>query len=252
MDRLFYPVGHRKGAGLQQGGGIATGRYLSIDYSPPGESHMPALSVAYNPPEDNEAPMMLLSGGDHHLGSQLTMARIEDGNFLAAYFEGVEKTTLDEDGDFETDGYVYTESYFQFLEQAADPPALTIDAVQLWVSDGTGTGDAGDFFFRIHQGGDPGTDLSIGFDLSTFGVEGYLKNDVNGFITGGNAGGAGGGVFREVDTGNVFGPAGLVLHSIQGQDLRREPVLLDTKSKDTVNNKEVNSNDSFCRERAGA
>lgn len=206
MERLFYPVGNVKGDGLEKGGGIATGRYLSIDYSPPGTSPVPALSVSYRPSEDNELPVAQFASGAHHLGNTLTLERIEDGRFFEAYFEGVEKTSLDEDGDFETDGYIYTESYFQFLEQAADPPGLTIDAAQLWVSDGTGTGDAGDFFFKIHQGGDPGSDSMLGFDISTFSVAGFVKNDVNGLLTGGNAGGAAG-VFREIATGNVFGPA---------------------------------------------
>lgn len=206
MDRLFYPIGNLKGGRLVQGGGIGTGRYFSIDYSPPGDSTVPALSVSYRPSDDNETPLAIFNSGEHHLGNDLTIMRTEEGLFFGAYYEGIEKTTLDQDGNFETDGYVYTESYFQFLEQAADPPALVIDAAQLWVGDGTGLGDAGDFFFRVHQGGDPGSDTIIGFDISTFGVEGFVKNDANGILTGGNADGGGACLWRIVDTGNFFGP----------------------------------------------
>ena len=108
MDRLFYPVGNIKGGGLEKGGGIATGRYLSIDYSPPGDTSSPALSGSFRPSEDNETPLAFFSSGDHHLGNTLTLARTETGLFFAAYFEGIAKGTLNQDGSLNLEGYVYS------------------------------------------------------------------------------------------------------------------------------------------------
>ena len=89
------------------GTGVFTGRHVSINYSPPDAANVPALSVSFSPPSDVEIPLLDLISQAYHLGPVVNLDRIEEGNFLLASYEGVQKSALNQDGSFDTEGYIY-------------------------------------------------------------------------------------------------------------------------------------------------
>jgi len=59
--------------------------------------------------------------------------------------------------------------FLQMLEQSSDPLNVLANIAQLWLSDGTGTGDTGDLYTKVHQGGDPGSNVTRKWMDHTYG-----------------------------------------------------------------------------------
>ena len=104
----------------------------------------------------------------------------------------------------DTERPFHTEHFIQLLEQSEDPQDVLNDVVQVWLSDGTDTGDKGDLYFKFHKDGDPGENAShklLDFDGNVF-ADGYM------FADKANVGGieavADGTVALDMTQGNVF------------------------------------------------
>lgn len=104
----------------------------------------------------------------------------------------------------DTERPFHIEQYLQLLAQGEDPPDILNDVTQLWMSDGTDSGDSGDLYFKIHIGGDPGQDAShklMDFAGNVF-ADGYMFADKA--IAGGNIAVADGTVALDLTLGSNF------------------------------------------------
>ncbi len=104
----------------------------------------------------------------------------------------------------DTERPFHIEQYLQVLAQSEDPPDILNDVTQLWMSDGTDSGDSGDLYFKIHIGGDPGQNAShklMDFAGNVF-ADGYMFADKA--IAGGNVAVADGIIALDLTLGSNF------------------------------------------------
>lgn len=135
-------------------------RYALIEYAPPGESELPALTVGHYPVFSGglTTPALSVIAGEFSQGDALLIEKLsQTGYYLAGAYRGDDYVWIDGNGNGWFSGYVASDQYLQLLETGSDPPTLLIDSSQIWNSDGH-RGNAGDLLIQAHQGGDPGTD----------------------------------------------------------------------------------------------
>lgn len=163
-ERLWFPIGDAKDEDARSGSGAYTRRYVKIIYEPPGESDEPAVVVRHLPHFSSglTVPAVKIEAGALSQGDAVLIDKAtQTGAFVTGVYRGEEQFSIEGDGDSWFAGYLYSKTYLQLLEQNADPPNVIIDVAEIWVSDGTDTGDAGDGYVKIHQGGDPGANKII-------------------------------------------------------------------------------------------
>lgn len=104
----------------------------------------------------------------------------------------------------DTERSFHIEQFLQLLAQSEDPQGVLNDVLQMWLSDGTDSGDSGDLYFKIHKDGDPGQDAThklMDFIGNVF-ADGYM------LASKANAGGisavADGTVALDMTQGNLF------------------------------------------------
>lgn len=161
---IWFPAGEAAGDDAKSGRGAFTRRFIKVDYAPPGDSEEPAATFSHSPLDITglAVPAVKIVAGKYSQGDALLIEKLsQTGAFITGEYGGADVFSVEGDGDTWTAGYLYSQKYLQFLEQVSDPPAQIVDVSQIWVADGTDTGDAGDGFVQVHQGGNPGSDKII-------------------------------------------------------------------------------------------
>jgi hypothetical protein len=244
--QLWFASGEPAGGDAVSGRGVFTRRHVSIQYSPPGDSEQPTLTVAHLPLDTSglDVPALKVLAGEFSQGAAAHIEKLDEtGAFLTGEFGGDDIFSVEGDGDIWNLGTMYAHQANVGGIAAVDDGTTALDMTlgnlftntpaenTSWSTSNPTNGIGGQLAtFLVDNSGGYTVAWASGYtsvdsiEAADTGVHGRLLQfdgttwhqlvaTEDGQITNVTIDG---GVFREIATRNVFGPSSAGNDSVTG------------------------------------